>query len=200
MADYLTGLESIVDAEKSSLSQESNRLKNSAQDCWHTGIDNECISYTSHYPRHSQVNKQPHLLRQSDKVLAQTEGKKDQGSESKGNETANSTEVEEQLSDYEYVRRNFYFFNRGFKGHELARNFSNCGMNSIYWWFFEIQTYEVKMTYSSFGEGTFNSTLFLQNTTQLLFICTDTSENLYYWVQMKFDQFPTWNDFFLGFL
>lgn len=57
MADYLTGLESIVDAEKSSLSQESNRLKNSAQDCWHTGIDNECISYTSHYPRHSQVNK-----------------------------------------------------------------------------------------------------------------------------------------------
>ena len=56
------------------------------------------------------------------------------------------------------------------------------------------------MTYSSFGEGTFNSTLFLQNTTQLLFICTDTAENLYYWLQLKIDQFPTWNDLFLGFL
>ena len=63
MADYLTGPDSQATLEKSSLLQESNRLQNSAQDCWHTGLDNDCISYTTHYPRQSQVNKLPHLLR-----------------------------------------------------------------------------------------------------------------------------------------
>ena len=56
------------------------------------------------------------------------------------------------------------------------------------------------MKYADFVETTFNSTLFLQNTTTLAFTCTDAAENLYYFTQVKAEQFPTWTDLFLGFL
>ena len=96
--------------------------------------------------------------------------------------------------------RNVYWFNRGFKGDELAANFSNCIERGPYWYFWELQTYQIKLQYADFGESTFNSTLFAQNTTDMLYICTDSAENLYYYYEWKQEQFPTMNDFFLGFL
>ena len=45
-----------------------------------------------------------------------------------------------------------------------------------------------------------NSTLFVQNTTDVLYICTDTAENMYYFWLTKREQFPSMSDFSLGFL
>lgn len=47
---------------------------------------------------------------------------------------------------------------------------------------------------------TFNSTLFIQNTTNTLYICTDTAENLYHFYLWKLEQFPSFSDVTLGFL
>ena len=96
--------------------------------------------------------------------------------------------------------RNFLSFDQGFKSKEVARNFTNCGTKSIFWYYHETQTFLLKMKYADFVETTFNSTLFLQNTTTLAFTCTDAAENLYYFTQVKAEQFPTWTDLFLGFL
>ena len=54
--------------------------------------------------------------------------------------------------------------------------------------------------YGTGEENTFNSTLFLQNTTNTAYICTDALENIYYFYQFKRKQFPTTNDLALGFL
>jgi len=56
------------------------------------------------------------------------------------------------------------------------------------------------MKYGDFEESTFNTTLFLQNTTELAFTCTDALENIYYFYDLKTEQFPTFDDLFLGFL
>ena len=77
--------------------------------------------------------------------------------------------------------RNVYWFNRGFKGDELAANFSNCLESVPYWYYWELQTYQIKLMYGDFGEQTFNTTLFLQNTTDMMYICTDAAENLFYY-------------------
>ena len=116
----------------------------------------------------------PHVIRlqQSDKNTTKSEEKdgksKDSSKEEENKTIYNCSKLENsepEMSDYDRLSRNFYFFNKGFKGHELARNFSNCGTTSIYWYHYETQTYGVKMRYGDFGESTFNSTLFIQNTT-----------------------------------
>ena len=104
------------------------------------------------------------------------------------------------MPPYEWHLRNFRYFNKGFKGRDLARNFSNCGEDGIFWWFYERETYSLKMKYGDFEESTFNTTLFLQNTTELAFTCTDALENIYYFYDLKTEQFPTFDDLFLGFL
>ena len=96
--------------------------------------------------------------------------------------------------------KNFYYFERGFKGTELASNFSSCGNRSAYWYYWEMQTWKVKLRYGNGTENTFNSTLFVQNTTDVAYICTDTAENMYYFWLTKSDQFPTMTEFSLGFL
>ena len=58
----------------------------------------------------------------------------------------------------------------------------------------------MKLLYGTGEENTFNSTLFLQNTTDTAYICTDTLENIYYFYLYKRKQFPTGNDLALGFL
>lgn len=81
--------------------------------------------------------------------------------------------------------RNFHYFNRGFKGDELATNFSTCGNRSAYWIYWELQTYQVKLRYGNASENTLNSTLFIQNTTNTLNICTDATENIYHYFLFK---------------
>jgi len=105
-------------------------------------------------------------------------------------EAVNATVVEE-LSLQEEALRYFHHFNRGFKGDELATNFTNCGNRSVFWYFAEYQTYKVKMVYGDASENTLNSTLFLQNTTNMANICTDTTENIFYFFKWKQEQFGT---------
>ena len=95
---------------------------------------------------------------------------------------------------------NFHHFNRGFKGDDLAPNFTNCGNRSVFWYFAEYQTYQVKMVYGNASENTLNSTLFLQNSTNTANICTDTAENIYYFFIFKSEQFASITEFGLGFL
>jgi len=112
----------------------------------------------------------------------------------------NITVEDIQLSDYEKSLRNFKYFNLGFKGDELAANFSSCGDRAAYWYYLELETYTIKLSYGNGEQNTFNSTLFTQNTTDVLHICTDVTENIYYFILWKQEQFPSWSDFGLGFL
>ena len=80
---------------------------------------------------------------------------------------------------------NFHYFNLGFKGDELATNFSNCGNRSAYWQYWELPTYQVKLLYGNGTENMRNTTLFIQNTTNTLYICTDAAENIYYYFLFK---------------
>ena len=82
----------------------------------------------------------------------------------------------------------------------MARNFSYCGEDVIFWWFYETETYLFKMRYGDFVDETFNTTLFLQNTTEVAFTCTDAVENIYFFYDLKVEQFPTFDDLFLGLL
>ena len=45
--------------------------------------------------------------------------------------------------------KDFYYFNRGFKGDELATNFTACGNRTAYWYFYELATIQVKLLYST---------------------------------------------------
>ena len=96
--------------------------------------------------------------------------------------------------------RNFLYFNRGFQGDDLSANFTACGDRGAYWWFLELKTYRVKMRYGNGEQNTYNSTKFLQNTTNTLYTCTDATENLYHFFLWKKEQFPSLNDYGLGFL
>lgn len=58
----------------------------------------------------------------------------------------------------------------------------------------------MKIRFGNGDENIFNSTIWLQNTTNMLFTCTDATENLYHFVLYKKTQFPNWADFGLGFL
>jgi len=99
----------------------------------------ECLLEYRAQKRLSSINLEPRpLLSQNRTSEAATSVK---NTSSAANTTQNKTkedeEPEEELSAYERKRRNFSFFNRGFKGHEIARNFSNCGSTSIYWYYRE---------------------------------------------------------------
>lgn len=99
-----------------------------------------------------------------------------------------NSDDEEQKSIEEAHRdalKDFYYFNKGFKGDELATNFTACGNRSAYWYYYELATIQVKLRYSTAEESTFNSTLFIQNTTNTAYICTDTAENIYFFYLWK---------------
>lgn len=112
----------------------------------------------------------------------------------------NSTVTDVAQTDYEKVLNNFRYFNHGFKGDELALNFSNCAEQGAYWKWLELQTYSIKVKFGNADQNIFNTTMFLQNTTDMLSICTDAAENIYYFMLWKKTQFPRWLDFGLGFL
>lgn len=112
----------------------------------------------------------------------------------------NSTVTDDTATDYEKVLRNFRYFNQGFKGDEISANFSNCANIGAYWKWVELETYLVKLRFGNGDENVFNTTMWLQNTTNMLSTCTDATQNIYYFVMWKKTQFPTWLDFGLGFL
>lgn len=58
----------------------------------------------------------------------------------------------------------------------------------------------IKLRYGNGEENTLNTTLFMQNTADMLSICTDVVENLKYFSLYKMDQFGTMGNFGLGFM
>ena len=135
-------------------------------------------------PRSSQINRP--IVRQDDDSGEVTDGEGEVESDAAEDvdEDLASLSLEEQ---HKNALRDFYYFNKGFKGDELATNFTTCGNRSAYWYFYELATIQVKLLYSTAEESTFNSTLFIQNTTNTLSICTDTAENIYYFYLWKRD-------------
>jgi hypothetical protein len=89
-------------------------------------------------------------------------------------------------------------FDQGFKGNLIASNFSNCGLEVLFWGYKEFPTYKAKMHYTTWKEGTVNTTIFLRNTSEPLYDCTDTAENSYVWYTHKRELFGSLGDFLLG--
>jgi hypothetical protein len=89
--------------------------------------------------------------------------------------------------NYEKFRKTFYYFNTGFKGDQLAANFSNCGETYPYWFYLQKEIFMIKLRYGNGEENTLNTTLFMQNTADMLSICTDVVENLKYFSLYKMD-------------
>ena len=125
------------------------------------------INSKSSFYRFAQTSS-PRLIRASsvnqvlysDKPILRQEDASAETTDSSANDTSETNSTEPGLSPYEYTMRNVYWFNRGFKGDELAANFSNCIERGPYWYFWELETYQIKLRYADFGEQTFNSTLF----------------------------------------
>ena len=86
---------------------------------------------------------------------------------------------------FENGRLHFRAFDQGFTGNQYAMNFSNCAYNSLTWVYKELATYKVKLHYANYQDAVTNTTLFLQNTTQLLHTCTDVTENIYYYADFQ---------------
>ena len=82
-----------------------------------------------------------------------------------------------------HIQAYIYFmaFDQGFTGEQYANNFTNCALKSLNWVYNEIATYKVKLHYADYSDMITNTTLFLQNTTTVFHICTDVTENLYYY-------------------
>ena len=64
----------------------------------------------------------------------------------------------------------------------------------------DIATYKVKLHYGDYQDKITNTTLFLQNTTDLLHTCTDVVENIYYYALFQAAKFNSFVDWTLAFL
>lgn len=104
------------------------------------------------------------------------------------------------MKNYTEVYRNFIAFNYGLEGNYFAANFSKCALDGINWWFFEVNTFEIKLHYASYNDAVTNTTLFLQNFTNLMITCSDTIMNLYYYGVREAERFASGTDWALGLL
>lgn len=96
--------------------------------------------------------------------------------------------------------RNYISFNYGFEGDYFAANFSTCTISMINWYFFELNTYKIKMRYADYNDAVTNTTLFLQNITSRMITCTSAIENLYYYGLREKERFQGGSDWALGLL
>lgn len=62
---------------------------------------------------------------------------------------------------YQNNLNNFKAFEYGLDGDRFAANFSNCAIATLDWWFYEVNTFKVKMHYANYDESVTNTTLFL---------------------------------------
>lgn len=108
--------------------------------------------------------------------------------------------VDEMKVNYTQALRNFQAFEYGLDGDYFASNFSTCSIHSLTWWFFEVSTYKVKLRYASYDDAVTNTTLFIQNFTNLMIECSDVIENLYYYGLNEAERFASGTDWALGLL
>ena len=101
---------------------------------------------------------------------------------------------------YAEVLNHFRAFEFGLDGDQFAANFSTCSINTLTWWFYEVNTYKVKLRYADFNDAVTNTTLFLQNFTNMMITCSDVVENLYYYGMNEATKFASGTDWALGLL
>ena len=112
-------------------------------------------------------------------------------------------EEEEELTIEEQYRNklnNFRAFEYGLEGDKFAANFSTCAIHGLTWYFYELNTFKVKLRYASYDDTVTNTTLFIQNFTNLLTTCTDVVENIYYYGKNEATRFASGTDWALGLL
>lgn len=63
---------------------------------------------------------------------------------------------------------------------------------------FEYKTYAIKMQYADFSEKISNTTLFISNSTRVMWSCTSAVEEIYYYSIMEVDQFDGFVDWTLA--
>jgi hypothetical protein len=108
--------------------------------------------------------------------------------------------VDKKIDAYKYNVRNFRAFEYGLDGDYFAGNFSRCSINTLTWWFFEVSTYKVKLRYANYDQAVTNTTLFIQNFTNMMIVCSDTIENLYFYGLNEAEKFGSAQDWGLGML
>lgn len=78
---------------------------------------------------------------------------------------------------YEFNKAKMDAFNAGFKGDEIAANFTSCTATLMQTLFLELPTWHKKtFMYSSFSNAVFNTTRMFMNSTRFLNNCTFTSQ------------------------
>lgn len=63
-----------------------------------------------------------------------------------------------------------------------------------------MNTYKVKLRYANYDEIVTNTTLFIQNFTNMMITCSDVVENIYYFGMNEATKFATGTDWALGLL
>ena len=81
------------------------------------------------------------------------------------------------IPTHKEARQKFLAFEKGFKGNEVTPYFKACGLMSLQYAYYELPVYKVKMHYADFGDSVFNTTLMLQNTSEVLTTCTRSVES-----------------------
>ena len=112
-------------------------------DFWQTEASRALLSRVSH------IN-QPTVRQSTDGEEPADSTEDGDGSESDATDEVDaeieSLSLEEQ---HKNALKDFYYFNRGFKGDELATNFTACGNRTAYWYYYELATIQVKLLYST---------------------------------------------------
>jgi hypothetical protein len=73
-------------------------------------------------------------------------------------------------------------------------------VHAVSWWFFEVNTFKMKLRYASYDDAVTNTTLFIQNFTNLMITCSDVVENLYFYGVKESQRFESGTEWALGLL
>lgn len=116
------------------------------------------------------------------------------------NDTRPTSKAEWRVYNFTKNMRNFIAFNYGFEGDYFAANFSTATISLLQWWYFEVNTYRIKLKYASYNDAVTNTTQFIQNTTEVLITVTNVIENIYYYGLREAERFESATDWALGLL
>lgn len=116
---------------------------------------------------------------------------------------ANSTNTYSyKFNNYQEVnefRRNWAAFLDGANATWYAPNITVCFNNALNFYQYDIDLLAIKLMYATFKESILNTTLMLQNSSDISYVCLDAGENLYVYSMYKFKQFGyDWTNVLLG--
>jgi len=103
---------------------------------------------------------------------------------------ANSTNIFsykfKNYSDVNEFRTNWAAFLNGANATWYAPNISVCFNNALNFYQYDIDLLMIKLMYATFKESVLNTTLMLQNSSDISYVCLDAGENLYFYSMYKF--------------